>query len=61
MNALHRLQNHGKHRNNHPNYNEVVKHVVQLTTVLTGKDQGVNFLSECSAMVGFDKLFVGRN
>ena len=61
VNAVHRFQNHGKHRNNDPNHNEVVKHVVQLTTVLTGKDQGVNFLSECSAMVGFHEFFVSRN
>jgi hypothetical protein len=47
--------------NQNVNHNEVVKHVVQLTTVLTVEDQGVNFLSECSAMVGFHKFFVSRN
>ena len=34
---------------------------MQFTAVFTWENQGVNFLSECSAFVGFDKLFVRWN
>ena len=58
-NAVHRLQDHRRHRHDHPQHDEAVEEVMQGTPVLAGEHQRMHLLAESAAPVGLYEFVPG--
>ena len=59
--AVHRLHDYGEHRQQYAHRNKAVEQFLQTPTVSAWEHQGMDFLAQGAAFIGFNKSLVGRN